>query len=382
MAELECLAKGIYTISPSPQAARVGIVCVDAAFAAGTMDAGATVGASGADVGAGTAAELVCADANAAVGTMDASAGAGGGTGNVHSVSAVYLIDSGGCAHDAKIIMKAIEASLGEVKVLAVILTHSHSDHAGGAAQLVRQTGCEVWTTAGERGGIENNLVQAAVTCGGEPMPEISVPYYVCERCNVKRVISSADSIPLGKVDLQGKDCTNGCNSMAGRMLTFVPLHGHYFDMTGVAADSMDGRRVFFVADALFGFKMVGRFPIPFMLDIGAFLDSLDMIEQYAADVFVPSHGDVLTSSAETVEMNRLAILTTIAAIEKALENKRLTTDGVLEAVADAQGLKMRPQQYFLVGSTVRSFLAYLYKKKRIACRMEGNRLLWEKAQD
>lgn len=313
VADLEEIASGVYAFVPSPSAARVGAVCADCG---------------------------------------------------------VYLIDSGGCAQDGRALLRAISDVLGNVRIKAVILTHSHSDHAGGAAEIVRQTGgearcnepAEVWTTAGERGGVENNRIQAAVTCGGETMPEIDVPYYVAEKCAISRVISKDDIIELGE----------------GRKMTFVPLPGHYFDMTGVAADSKDGKRVFFAADALFGSQMVGRFPIPYMLDIGSFLDTLDFIDSFTADIFVPSHGDVLNSAAETVEMNRLCILTTITAIEKALQKEPLTTDGVIKAVFDEEGLVLKGQQYFLVGSTIRSFLAYLYKAHRIAYYIEENRLLWK----
>lgn len=316
MADLEEIAGGVYAFVPSPSAARVGVVCTSPD---GDNEAGER-----------------------------------------HSI---YFIDSGGCAQDGKALLCAVHSVLGEVSVNAVILTHSHSDHAGGAAEIVRQTGCEVWTTAGERGGVENNRIQAAITCGGEAIPEIDVPYYVAQKCAVSRVISKDDVIPLG----------------GGRKMAFVPLPGHYLDMTGVAADSKDGKKVFFVADALFGAQMVGKFPIPYMLDIGAFMDTLGLIDAFPADVFVPSHGDILSNVSETVEMNRLCILTTITAIEKALQQKPLTTDGVLEAVFDEEGLQLKSQQYFLVGSTIRSFLAYLYKGHRIAYRIEGNKLLWYK---
>lgn len=322
--KLEEAARGIYVISPSLSAGRVGVIADDLS----------------------------------------------------HNAPSIYLIDSGGCADDARTILRAVKAELGQVKVKAVILTHSHSDHCGGAAELVRQTGCEVWITAGERGGLENNRIQATVTCGSYPVPEIDVPYYVAEKCAASRVISAEKMPDKNTPEGGGRGESGEHRISAVCKMIFVPLPGHCFDMTGVAVNSQDGKRVFFAADALFGAQMVGRFPIPFMMDIGAFLQTLDMIEHYPADIFVPSHGDILTESAQTVEMNRLAILTTIAAIEKVLR-KPLTTDEVLKEVFDAEGMVLKKEQYFLVGSTIRSFLAYLYREKRITCRIEENKLLW-----
>lgn len=307
----QCIARGIFTVSPSPSAAKVGIVYANAAGKEGQC---------------------------------------------------VYLIDSGGQSSDGDIVLNAVKDLLGSIPIRAVILTHSHSDHAGGAAEIARVTGAEIWATAGERGGIENNKIQATVTCGGMPMPEIDVPYYVPETCTVSRVIGKDDVIELGD----------------DRQMTFYPLPGHYFDMAGVVVESADNKRVFFVSDALFGRQMVGRFPIPYMIDIASFLNTLQMIESFNADVFVPSHGDILANSSETVEMNRLSILTTVTAIEKVLSNP-LTTDEVLTAVFNEEHLTMKGQQYFLVGSTMRSFLAYLYRAGRIMYTIKDNRLLWQR---
>lgn len=47
----------------------------------------------------------------------------------------------------------AVEAALGGVRPAAILLTHSHADHAGAAPMLAERTGAPVWAAAGgERG--------------------------------------------------------------------------------------------------------------------------------------------------------------------------------------------------------------------------------------
>ena len=44
------------------------------------------------------------------------------------------------------------------------------------------------------------------------------------------------------------------------------------------------------------------------------------------------------------------------------------------------RGLQMNFEQYALVGSTVRSYLAWLKESGRLNARFEDNMLLWERA--
>ena len=51
--------------------------------------------------------------------------------------------------------------------------------------------------------------------------------------------------------------------------------------------------------------------------------------------------------------------------------------EDILKALFDTFGLALDFSQYALVGSTVRSYLAYLSEKGRVEAVFENNRLLW-----
>lgn len=275
----------------------------------------------------------------------------------------VYLIDSGGSSEDGARIYGELESLFGKdsFTLKAVINTHSHADHCGGCSWFVQKTGCGVWMSPGEKAGIENPLIQSSVAWGGCPPPDLRTPYYVPAGCTVTRVLSAEDKITLED----------------GKILSFIPLPGHYFEMFGVLCTAPDGKKILFAGDAVFGRKVIGKFSIPFIYDVGAFLKSLDTLCAEKADWYVPSHGDALTRIEETAEMNKVAVLETITCILSLLKKKPLTSEELLTAVADENGISLKLPQYALIGSTLRSYLSYLYSTGSITYTIKDNRMLW-----
>jgi glyoxylase-like metal-dependent hydrolase (beta-lactamase superfamily II) len=275
----------------------------------------------------------------------------------------VYLIDSGGSPEEGERIYSVLCSLFGKSGFVlrAVINTHSHADHTGGNAFLRKKTGCGVWMSYREKGGMENTVLQSAIAWGGRPLPEFETPFYVPDSCETTRVISEKDVIPLPD----------------GKIISFIPLPGHYFEMLGVVCTSKEGKRVVFTGDGVLGRKAIGKFSIPFMYDVGAFMDSLDALCGTDADWFIPSHGDAVPQITETAEMNKIAVLETITGIMQLLAEKPLSAEELLTAVADKNSIPMRLAQYVLIGSTLRSYLSYLYRTERITYKIIDNKMLW-----
>ena len=273
-----------------------------------------------------------------------------------------YLVDSGTDEHDAERIYDALRGICGGPFTLkAVICTHSHADHAGGCAFFARTAHCGIWMPYLEKGSMENTLLQSSVAWGGSPLPELRTPYYVPEQCGVTRTVSEKDTVALED----------------GKTITFLPLPGHYFGMLGAVCTVADGRRVLFAGDAVFSRNVIGKFSIPFMFDPGAFKRTLDMLCSFDAAWYVPSHGDPVQRIQETAEMNKIAVLETETCITDILEKKPMTAEELLTAVADRNCIPMKVAQYVLIGSTIRSYLSYMYAEKRVSFRIEDNRMIW-----
>lgn len=58
-----------------------------------------------------------------------------------------------------------------------------------------------------------------------------------------------------------------------------------------------------------------------------------------------------------------------------------LTFESILKCIFDEYNLTMNPNQYVLIGSTVRSYLSYLYDEGKVEYEFKNNQLLWKKIE-
>lgn len=280
----------------------------------------------------------------------------------------IYLVDSGGNSEDAERIFSELNELFpkekGGFNLVAIINTHSHADHCGGNALFVRKTGCEIWISRVESAGLECNLLQSIITCGSMPLEHLQAEYYVAKSSKADRFIDENSEIRL----------------RGGAKLNFISLPGHYLAMFGVLFTNKKGETVFFPGDAVFGKMHVLKYWISYLVDLGAFKQTLQKLNETEFDWYIPSHGEPVRRIQETVEMNNIAILSTEYCILRVLKDgKKLVFADLLKEVADMNDIKLRTPQYLLIGSTIRAYLYYLYQQNKISCAMNGNRLLWFK---
>lgn len=282
----------------------------------------------------------------------------------------IYLVDSGGDSAAAERIFAELNELFppenGGFNLVAVINTHSHADHCGGNAFFVQKTGCEVWCSRIESAGLECSLLQSIITCGSMPLPHLQSSYYVAKPSKADKFIDENTEIKL----------------RGGGKLNFISLPGHYLDMLGVLFTSRNGETVFFPGDAVFGRMHVLKYWISYLVDLGAFKQTLEKLNSTNFDWYVPCHGEPVRRIQETVEMNNIAILSTEYCILRALKDeKRLTFSELMKSVADMNDIKLRTPQYLLIGSTIRAYLYYLYQENKIDCAMKENQLFWFKVK-
>lgn len=277
----------------------------------------------------------------------------------------VFLIDAGQNEDEGFGVLKALQELFpfneGGFRVVAILLTHSHADHAGGASCIQKITNCAIWATEEESGSIYNTFLQPAVFWGGKPLKELTSSYYNAQSAKVTNLIKADLNIPTRE-----------------GLISFVPLPGHYFSMVGVEyKNRATGQTVLFSSDAFFGRAHIAKYSIPYLYDVNEFLTTLEALDKTDYDWYIPSHGEILQTAHETLEMNQIAVNSTIESVTHALRGGAKTCEEVLKFVADEYSLKLKTRQYALILSTLRAYLKYLCDKGRARYEVVDNKLLF-----
>ena len=156
--------------------------------------------------------------------------------------------------------------------------------------------------------------------------------------------------------------------------LEVIPLPGHFFDMVGYRTE--DG--VVFLADCLSSRETLEKYRVSFVYDVAAYLDTLDRVAAMEAALFVPAHAAATEDIAPLARYNRDQVY---AVAEDLLDllAEPLVFEEVLRRLFQRYHLTMDFQQYVLVGSTVKSYLAWLLDGGRVTAAFDDCRLLWQR---
>ena len=266
------------------------------------------------------------------------------------------LVDSGQDKDYGKRIRRALEAL--DLRLAAIVATHSHADHFGGNAYLLRQfPDVEVLAPA-----IEANLIRAPylepvyLFHGARPLPELTGKWLQAEPSPVHHEVEA------------------GTLELAGASLTLLDTRGHAHRQLSVQVDG-----VLLAADAVFGSETLERYPLPFAQDVEGQLAAFDVVAACGADVVLPGHGEPTDDLPALAERNRTAVLTAADAVVRACDGGG--TEDVLAGVAEAMGIVMADlPRYHLNLCTVSAYLGYLRAQGRVEVTLDEGRLGWVRA--
>lgn len=280
--------------------------------------------------------------------------------------SNLYMIDSGCNTEDGKRIFTEITEyfSQKDITIKAIINTHSHADHCGANNYIQQKTNCEIWITENEQGSLINPFLQPIISWGGNPLPEINSSYYVAEKTVPNKIINTNEKLTL----------------LNGIKISFINLPGHYFEMVGILCED-NNKKILFASDGIFGRKNIGKYWIPFLYDVKEFKNSLDTISSLNADFCIPGHGEPTSQIEETVELNKIAIISNEQCILEALKYKEQTQEDILKYVADKNEINLHIAQYMLIGCTIKAYLTFLYNEGKISYHIKENKMYWFKTE-
>ena len=265
---------------------------------------------------------------------------------------AVCLIDSGSDKDAGRKVRQILDAN--GWRLHAIYNTHSHADHIGGNQYLQKQTGCEIFAPGMECAFTRSPVLEPSFLYGGFPFPELRHKFLLAQASGAQELQPS--SLPEG--------------------FEMIPLPGHSFDMVGFRTPD----DVVYLADCLSSHETLEKYQIGFIYDVAAYLDTLERVKTMKARLFVPAHAAAAEDITPLAEEN-IAKVHEVAERIAALCARPRTWEQILQQLFTVYGLTMTYEQFVLVGSTVRSYLAWLKNIGQVDARFENNLLLWERKE-
>ena len=262
----------------------------------------------------------------------------------------VCLIDSGNDKDAGRKIRQILDANRWHLT--AIYNTHSNADHIGGNQYLQKQTGCKIYAPGIDCAFTNYPVLEPSFLYGGFPCKELRHKFLMAQPSNAQEL--TQDVLPDG--------------------FQLIPLPGHFFDMAGFRTPD----DVVFLADCLSSRETLEKYQIGFIYDVAAYLKTLETVKTMRAKMFIPSHADVSEEIAGLAQYN---INKVMEVAERIIDicNQPLCFESVLQKLFSDYGLDMTFEQYVLVGSTVRSYLAWLKDTGKLQCIFEKNMLLWQR---
>ncbi|NLE76561.1 MAG: MBL fold metallo-hydrolase [Chloroflexi bacterium] len=266
------------------------------------------------------------------------------------------VVDAGLDADAARRALRAL-ASLG-AEPRALLLTHAHADHSGGAAALASRAGIPVLASPPEAAVARQPLLEPVYLYGGaSPPPALRGKFLLAAPCPAVQEIEPG---PL---------------SVGEFHIDVLPLPGHAPGQVGFAWG-----QTLFCADAFFPEETLAKHGVPYVFDLDAALETLAALDQSRFAAYAAGHGACLAAVAAVTAANRERLLEVRAWVAEALRQPQ-DADAVAAGVANRCGLELTtPAQFLLTRATVLAALTSLQRAGQATHELRGNRLLWRRA--
>ncbi|MFC4426561.1 MBL fold metallo-hydrolase [Deinococcus navajonensis] len=264
------------------------------------------------------------------------------------------LIDTGLDESHARKLLRAVEAA--GLQPTAILNTHSHADHHGGNAFVLKRfPGLPVYAPPLEAAIINHPLLEPLGLFGASPPPELRTKFLLAPA-------SPAQGIGPGPQTLGGVE------------LELLPVPGHAAEMYALRLGE-----VLYAADALFGPEALNKHPLTFCADSAAQKASAASLRDLEdVRVVLPGHGAPTADLPALVGANLAAYERTTAAVLATVQEAPGSVDDLLARVSRRLGVQTgSPAAVVLNRAVVSAHLAELLAQGQAACAVEDHRLVF-----
>jgi glyoxylase-like metal-dependent hydrolase (beta-lactamase superfamily II) len=247
----------------------------------------------------------------------------------------------------------------------AIVITHAHADHFGGARFLQRRLRVPLYAPKLEAAMMENPIIEPLYLFGGAaPIKELRSKFTLAKPCVVSQRVEEG-ALEIGPFHMD-----------------VVSLPGHALNQVGVAIDSGAGQRVLFCADAIFPRQTIEKHKVLFCVDLDQTLETIERLPEQPCSCFAPGHGPAYAAGDEIKEIcdaNREQLEEVREVVRDALEEPQETST-LVRRVAEHFRLRIAtPAAYTLTRTTILAALSSLQGAGEVAAATDENRLLWQR---
>lgn len=257
------------------------------------------------------------------------------GKGNIASFesdTSAVILDSGIDDGDIKKVINTLRDR--NLAIKGILLTHSHSDHSGGAFYAEKK-GIMAYAHKTEAALIENGLALGVMLSGFRDPEFASSKYVTPHSCRVMS-LDEFQQIP----DLP---------------IETVNLHGHTLGHVGYECGGF-----LYAGDSLFAEEVLEKHPIPYFLDYNGFKEGLNKLEKYTGVIAV-SHGGMLENQRKTIAYNR-EVLSDIEDFIRGRSERGASLDSIISSTMKHFMIRRDKLSYFIDSTTIKSMAFSLYQ--------------------
>jgi glyoxylase-like metal-dependent hydrolase (beta-lactamase superfamily II) len=263
------------------------------------------------------------------------------------------LVDSGSDKDHGKRILKACRAR--DLEPRAIVNTHSHADHYGGNAYLQETLGIAAFSPIFEEAVLRYPILEPMSLWNGARPPKALQNKWLLAPASDTKVLNEP-----------------GEREVTGVKLRLLEVSGHAHIQFAV----MTGH-VLFAADAVFGEKLLEKYPLQFCVDIQHAREAIQTVRDSGARVVLPGHGDPVENLSALCDANLAALERASSAVLSACGDPG-TLPEILERVCAMLEVEMTDlSRYVLNQTTVLAHLTDLEERGAVRLEIVRNRLFW-----
>ncbi|MEW6422118.1 MAG: MBL fold metallo-hydrolase [Deinococcota bacterium] len=265
------------------------------------------------------------------------------------------LIDTGLDDSQARKLLRALAAA--KLTPTAILNTHSHADHHGGNAFLLKRfPDLEVYAPPLEAAIINHPVLEPLSLFGAWPPRDLQTKFLLASP-SPARPLPETGQVLLGGVEVE-----------------LLDVSGHAAQMYAVRLGD-----VLYAADALFGSDALAKHPLTFCADSRAQKTAAARLGLLSGvRVVLPGHGDPAQDLSGLVAANLAAYDRTTEAVLTAVQAGAGTVDELLARVCGGLGVQMTNAGAVVLNRAVMSaHLTELLETGAVELSVEDNRLVF-----